>query len=291
MHSIKHMHTFCTVVEHGGFSGAQLALGMSQPAISTHIRDFEIRLGFQLCLRGRAGFRLTEKGKITYQKCRNMLNTLDDFNTDLGELKNSLTGVLRIGLIDTTVTDPNSPVPRAIKQFYSRANDVSLTLKIHAPEELEAELIASNIHLAIGVFSSHHSALKYQHLYAEDHLFYCGKGHPLFNLDKSQITMKLLRQYPIASRSYLQQSDLHYFRKSPTPATVSNIEALAILINSGQFMGFLPIHFAQHWVDKGQMKAIDHLGLSWQSELQLVTRDSPSSQNIVKLFIQDLMGS
>lgn len=291
MHSIKHMHTFCTVVEHGGFSGAQLALGMSQPAISTHIRDFEIRLGFQLCLRGRAGFRLTEKGKITYQKCRNMLNTLDDFNTDLGELKNSLTGVLRIGLIDTTVTDPNSPVPKAIKQFYSRANDVSLTLKIHAPEELEAELIASNIHLAIGVFSSQHSALKYQHLYTEDHLFYCGKGHPLFNLDKSQITMKLLRQYPIASRSYLQQSDLHYFRKSPTPATVSNIEALAILINSGQFMGFLPIHFAQHWVDKGQMKAIDHLGLSWQSELQLVTRDSPSSQNIVKLFIQDLMGS
>lgn len=291
MHSIKHMQTFCTVVEYGGFVGAQSILGMSQPAISTHIKDFEIRLGFQLCHRGRAGFRLTEKGEITYRKCRDMLNSIEDFNADLGELKNKLTGVLRIGIIDTLVTDSHFPIPKAIKRFYNRANETSLSLTVLSPENLEAELINGNIHLAIGIFAHKHSSISYHHLYSEDHLFYCGSEHPLFNVPQEEITMKRLRQHSIASRSYLQQTDLHYFRKSPTPATVSNIEALAILITSGQFMGFLPVHYAQSWVDKGEMKAIDHLGLKWQSHIELATRESPTQTNIAKVFLQDIKAS
>ena len=137
MHSIKHMQTFCTVVEYGGFVGAQTSLGMSQPAISTHIRDFEIRLGFRLCHRGRGGFRLTEKGEITYRKCRDILNSISDFEADLGELRNKLTGVLRVGLIDNTVTNTEFPIPEAINRFYSRANDVSLSLIVLSPEDLE----------------------------------------------------------------------------------------------------------------------------------------------------------
>lgn len=291
MHSLKHMKTFCTVVEHGGFVGAQSILGMSQPAISTHIRDFEIRLGFQLCHRGRAGFRLTEKGELTYRKCREMLNAIEDFNADLGELRNKLTGVLRIGIIDTLITDNNFPISRAVEKFYSRPNETSLTLSVLSPENLEAELLNGNIHMAIGVFPNKHSAIYYQHLYTEEHLFYCGSNHPLFDLPSEEITMKVLRQYSIASRGYLQHADLHYFRKSPTPATVSNIEALAILINSGKFMGFLPIHYARQWVEKDQMRAIDHLGLLWQSNIELATRTSPIHKNIAKVFLEDIQAS
>lgn len=291
MHSLKHMKTFCTVVEHGGFVGAQSILGMSQPAISTHIRDFEIRLGFQLCHRGRAGFRLTEKGEITYHKCREMLNAIEDFNADLGELRNKLTGVLRIGIIDTLVTDNNFPISRAVEKFYCRPNEASLALSVLSPENLEAELLNSNIHMAIGVFPNKHSAIYYQQLYTEEHLFYCSNSHPLYEVSSEEITMKVLRQYSIASRGYLQHADLHYFRKSPTPATVSNIEALAILINSGKFMGFLPTHYARQWVDRDQMRAIDHLGLRWQSNIELATRTSPTHQNIVRVFLEDIQSS
>jgi DNA-binding transcriptional LysR family regulator len=285
------MQTFCAVVEHVGFTGAQSILGMSQPAISAHIRDFEIRLGFQLCHRGRAGFRLTEKGEITYKKCREMLSTIEDFNADLGELKNKLTGVLRIGIMDSLITDKNFPLPSAIKRFYSRANETSLSMTMLSPENLEAELINGNIDLAIGFFANKHSSISYHRLYSENHLFYCGCDHPLFSIPKDEISMKLLRQHSIASRSYLQQKDLHYFRKSPTPATVSNIEALAILITSGQFMGFLPVHYAQNWVERGEMRVIDHLGLNWLSHIDLATRVSPTQKNIAKVFLEDIKAS
>ncbi|RDE25342.1 LysR family transcriptional regulator [Motiliproteus coralliicola] len=285
---MKHMVTFCTVVENGGFVGAQSALGMSQPAISTHIKDFEIRLGFQLCHRGRSGFRLTEKGRHTYQKCREMLNAISDFEADLGELRNTLTGTLRVGLIDNTVTNREFPIPEAINRFYSRTNEVSIKLTVQSPEELERDLLNGNLHLAIGIFQNRHSNLSYRHLYTEQHGFYCGHRHPLFDLPAAEITPDRIREHAISTRAYLQHADLKGFRLSQGVASVSNMEAQAILITSGSFIGFLPEHYAEQWVQRGEMRAFDHLGLSWKSDFCLATRASPAPQNIVKVFTQDI---
>lgn len=287
-HSMKHMLTFCTVVENAGFVGAQSALGMSQPAISTHIKDFEIRLGFQLCYRGRSGFRLTEKGQITYQRCREMLNSISDFEADLGELRNTLTGTLRVGLIDNTVTNQEFPIPEAIHRFYSRKNDVSIKLTVQSPEELERELLNGNIHLAIGMFQNRHNSLSYRHLYTEKHGFYCGRKHPLFDLPDEEVSLARVKQHPISTRAYLQHADLKDFQKSRSIASVSNMEAQAILITSGSFIGFLPSHYAAQWVQSGEMRAIDHLNLNWQSDFSLAMRRSPAPQNIVKVFVKDI---
>ncbi|MFC6671945.1 LysR family transcriptional regulator [Marinobacterium aestuariivivens] len=287
-YSMKHMQTFCTVVEYGGFVGAQSALGMSQPAISTHIRDFEIRLGFQLCHRGRSGFSLTEKGEVVYRKCREMLNSISDFEADLGELRNTLTGTLRVGLVDNVITNRDLPISDAIHRFYSRKNDVSIRLLVLAPEDLERELLTGNIHLAIGLFQNRSNSVTYRHLCSERHGFYCGRRHPLFDRPESEISVELIRQYPISSRTYLQHADLQNIKKSRSVAFVSNMEAQALLIQSGSFLGFLPTHYAYQWVESGEMRAFEHLNLSWQSEFSLAMRASPAPQNIVQVFVGDI---
>lgn len=62
-YTLRNLRTFCAVVEHGGYGGAQAIIGAGQSVISTHMRDLETTLGFSLCQRGRAGFALTEKGR------------------------------------------------------------------------------------------------------------------------------------------------------------------------------------------------------------------------------------
>ncbi len=284
--AMKHMKTFCSVVESGGFASAQGGLGMSQPAISTHIRDFEIRLGFKLCQRGRSGFTLTEKGLLVYEKCRTMLNSVSDFEADLGELRNKLTGSLRIGLIDNTITDPDFPVTKAIRRFFARENDVSIKVEVLAPDALERELLNGSIHLALGPFQRTESSLNYQLLYHEKHSFYCAKEHPLFESDTTEISWESLQEYPVSSRAYLQSSD---FPGIQNRAFVSNMEAQAMLIKSGQFIGFLPQHYAQNWVEKGEMREIDHLDLAHKSAFYLASRKSSLIPNVVKVFIDDLM--
>ena len=100
--------------------------------------------------------------------------------------------------------------------------------------------------------------------------------------------METLQQYPISSRTYLQQTDLSHFAQHSNTASVSNMEAQAILITSGSFMGFLPVHYATQWVERNEMRAFDHLGLHWNSDFQLAVRASPAPKNIVKVFINDI---
>lgn len=100
------LETFVTVVDCGGFSDAQFALGITQSAISVRIRDLETLLGYRVCERGRGGFRLTEQGEIAYEKARVMLRSARDFDAELLELRNRLTGDLRVGLVDAVSSLP-----------------------------------------------------------------------------------------------------------------------------------------------------------------------------------------
>jgi hypothetical protein len=54
-----------------------------------------------------------------------MLSSIEDFNADLGELKNKLTGVLRIGIMDSLLTDKNFLSP-------AQSNDSTVgRMKLH----------------------------------------------------------------------------------------------------------------------------------------------------------------
>ena len=81
-YEVRLVRIFKTVVECGGFTAAETALGISRSAISQHMNDLEGRLGFSLCQRGRGGFSLTEEGKEIYQVGLTLLTALEAFKSD-----------------------------------------------------------------------------------------------------------------------------------------------------------------------------------------------------------------
>jgi DNA-binding transcriptional LysR family regulator len=64
---LRLLRIFQTVVNCGGFSAAEIDLGIGRSTISTHIGELEGRLGTRLCSRGRGGFALTARGKKIYE--------------------------------------------------------------------------------------------------------------------------------------------------------------------------------------------------------------------------------
>ena len=76
-------------------------------------------------------------------------------------------------------------------------------------------------------------------------------------------------------RPYLRLAELTAWEAPRIAASVSNMEAQAILIASGRFLGFLPTHYARPWVASGEMRAVDHLGIEWRSPFFLATRGEP----------------
>jgi len=70
---LRKLRIFCTIVEAGGFTAAQVRLNTSLPRLSTLVRDLEIRLGYSLCRRGKSGFQLSEQAPKLMRRRRNCM--------------------------------------------------------------------------------------------------------------------------------------------------------------------------------------------------------------------------
>jgi len=97
------LSVFDAVVRSGGFSAAQVELGLSQPTISNHITALEQRLGVTLCQRGRRGFLVTEKGLMVHEIAKTLLDTLGTHSGHLAALKGNLVGRLKIAVLDLSL--------------------------------------------------------------------------------------------------------------------------------------------------------------------------------------------
>ena len=292
---LKLLRVFMTVVRCGGFSAAQATLNVSQSTISEQMTTLETRLGLKLCERGRSGFRLTEHGVATYEAAQRLQLAVENFCVDTDALKKVVSGRLYLGIIDNTVTDSASPLPQALQAFVSRGHDVHLDVYVGTPAELEERVLDGRLHIAVGHFPLHVPGLTYTDLYYEPDGLYCGKSHPLAGCAMPDHTLDALEQVVASSRvvarGYLQQHDLRMLKVSKAAATVDNIEAQAILILSGAYIGFLPTHYATRWVARGEMHQIcpDQFGTQWP--FCAIIRRAAVPPTILQVFMIDLMES
>jgi DNA-binding transcriptional LysR family regulator len=280
---------FRSVVEHRGFLGAQVALGLSQSAVSFHIKGLEQRLGFRLCRRGRGGFELTDRGAIVYDQSKLLFLNLGAFEDAVGDLRNRLVGTLRLGLVDNTVTDPDMPIYRVIAAVSRKAPEVVIKIEIKPPELLISELGNGGLDVAIVPETQTYRGLRFSPLREEPQSLYCGASHPLFRTSASKIDPKTVGQYPFAIRPYAKGFELQHVPGAIAKSTVSSMEAQAMLVLSGLYLSYLPEHYAQAWVRTGNMRSLSPAIPRIFSKFFLATRIERRSSSILDLFIQELI--
>ncbi|MCW3479043.1 LysR family transcriptional regulator [Neisseriaceae bacterium JH1-16] len=286
---LKLLRVFVTIVKCGGFSAAQAALNVGQSTISEQMTSLETRLGVKLCDRGRGGFRLTEQGVATYEATQRLLLAVEAFCVDTSLLKQHISGRLNLGIIDNTITDGESPLSRALQRFVARGHDVHLDIYIGTPAELEERVLDGRLHIAIGHFPLRVPGLSYSLLYQEPDGLFCGRLNPLFDevFSDAELFARLAASR-IAARGYLQQRDLQLLGASKAAATVENVEAQAMLILSGAYVGFLPVHYAARWVESGEMRQLDPGRFSLLWPFNAIARRGTSTAPILRAFLEDL---
>ena len=97
MIEIKQLRIFRTVIEVGSFTGAGEHLGMSQPAISQHIRALEKELGVPLLLRTARSIQITPAGEMLLHSARQTLDKLDETRRRIEEHARGRAGLVRVG--------------------------------------------------------------------------------------------------------------------------------------------------------------------------------------------------
>ncbi len=93
---------FYTVAKSGSLTRAAEELYISQPAVSRSIKQLETQLGVSLFTRTHRGMTLSAQGgKVIFNEVERALSLLNEAENRIEEMKNSATGVIRIGASDT----------------------------------------------------------------------------------------------------------------------------------------------------------------------------------------------
>ena len=285
---VKLLRVFAAIVEAGGFAAAQAQLNVSPSRISTQIADLEARLGMRLCQRGRVGFRLTDKGRAVYEASRRLFAGLEDFRAEVGAMRGRLVGELQIGVVDNTISNPDSRLDDAIARFRGRDNDVHIVMHIAAPSELERAVLDGRLHTAIGAFHHHAAGLAYERLFVEEQTLYCGRRHPLFARPPEAVTRADVTAAAYAHRGYMAGTKAKRPAAFRPAATAYHMEALAVLVLSGRYIGYLPTHYAAPWVERGQMRPLLPRELAYHSLFEVATRKGTHRTLVVRAFLDDL---
>lgn len=96
---LKQLRSFVEIVEQNSFTAAAHKLYISQPVLSTQLKELEKETGCRLLIRTSRRMELTEAGNALYQKAKHMLALEESIKTELADISNHYSGTLRLGIL------------------------------------------------------------------------------------------------------------------------------------------------------------------------------------------------
>lgn len=285
---LRLLRIFVAIVECGGLSAAESRLNIGRSTISSHLSDLEVRLGVKLCKRGRSGFEITESGRVTYQASLELLQQCEAFASTVASSKNELSGRVTIATIDTFVSDPRCGVAQVIAALKAKGNNIQFDINVCEAREVETSVASGRSIVGLGVSRHQLRGLDYYPLHNETNFLYCAKGHQLFDC-KSSETTKLLESAEVITSNYMRDKEvrndgLNY----QNSATAYHDEGIAHLILSGEFIGYLPEHYASYWVEKGLFKSILPKRYSYQIPVMLISSQHNINSPLANALIEEI---
>ncbi len=96
MDKLKNMQVFCRIIELGTFSAVANEMNISTMMVSKYMAHLEKSLAVTLLNRTTRRLSLTEAGERYYQRCKQLLEDLNELDDQVQQLGQSATGTLKI---------------------------------------------------------------------------------------------------------------------------------------------------------------------------------------------------
>jgi LysR family transcriptional regulator for bpeEF and oprC len=104
MDSLLDLHAFTSIAEAQSLSGAAIVMGVTPSAVSKRLTRLEQRLGVQLVHRTTRQFRLTEDGRVFFERCTEILARLREAEREVVRGREQVHGMVRIAAAPDLIT-------------------------------------------------------------------------------------------------------------------------------------------------------------------------------------------
>ncbi len=280
---LRLLRVFNAVARHRGFTAAETVLNIGQSTISRHVKDLEELVGYELCDRGRAGFKLTDAGQRLYESVQRLERDLAAFISSVNEIHEELHGSIRIGMPHVLSRIPAvTGLPRAIAELRRNHPFVQIDLHLDSAGEIEEGVIEGRYDL---ILSGMHLRSKNVHLVP---LFpmkiglYCAKGHPLFDVPDEAITDSLVLEHDAVM---LGKNEHQRPFGSTSTLIIESSEVSIFYVISGAYIGYLSEYVAQEWVDRGVLRPLCHQKFSYDSPGAIAVQTRSMDNPIVRFVL------
>lgn len=146
MINIRHLRAFVAVAEHLHFTRAAQSIYMTQPALSTLIRQLETHLELQLLQRNTRVVELTSIGREFQATARRIVDDIDVALRGLKSFKSLTKGRVRVAALPSLWA---SLLPAALREFRTAHPDIELGISDLAGEDIINALRTRTVDLAV----------------------------------------------------------------------------------------------------------------------------------------------
>jgi DNA-binding transcriptional LysR family regulator len=182
--NLAQIRAFRAVAMHRGFSAAAQSLGVSQSAVTQHIKALEDSLGARLFHRGGGVAELTRAGQDLLPQVHRAAMVLDELGASVSAARD-----LRVGHLLAGICAPHVAMP-ILKRFMTDFPGVRLEVRLENSSSLLDHLAAHNFDVAVATLAEPHPD------------FFC------FELVQQQVLVLLPQDHSWASRTSVHVSEL-----------------------------------------------------------------------------------
>jgi DNA-binding transcriptional LysR family regulator len=194
--SLNSLLVFHEVAKHRSFSKAAEELFISQPAVTKHIKELELKVGIGLIQRGRGGFALTEAGTILFKHTQKISSHLMEIENVLGNLQKDHHGLLKIG---TTESYSKCLMPKLLSGFQNDFPSIKIAWDVGNSEEIEKSLLTYKNDLGLIAVTKVSSRFESIPFLKEELVLIVSPNHPL--VKKHAVSLRELERYPLIIRA------------------------------------------------------------------------------------------
>ncbi|MBI2986952.1 MAG: LysR family transcriptional regulator [Deltaproteobacteria bacterium] len=191
----KQLEAFHAVVKYGGFERASASIHVTQPAISTRVKELEKQFGAKLFMRLGRRAHLTDAGRIVEEYATRLMIVINEMNQAVDELKGLQRGYLRCGSGTTIAVHV---LPKILVQFKKHFPNIEVALLVGNNAETEKRILSDESDIAIVTRITNPESLRIFHFLSDEFVLITPRDHPLTKLRR--VSLKQVAKTPLILR-------------------------------------------------------------------------------------------
>ena len=287
------LHIYCKVVELKSFSKAGESMHLSQPTVSSHIKDLEDHFGMRLVDRLSRKVLPTKGGELLYDYARQLIALRDRTEAAMSEFSGKIKGRLIVG--GSTIPG-GYLLPQVIGLFSKRYPKVQVSLKVADTSEILAGILAGHIEAGIVGARNNDKQLLQVPVMDDEMCLVVPGNHPWAKRQRIKIKELLDEPFIVREpgsgtlRSIEQQLQKKGYAMADFKivAEMGSTEAVRQAIKNNVGLSILSVIAVADDIQTGSMKAISIEGLNLKRSFYLTTHKQRTPSPLCRTFVDFL---